>query len=75
LYLQVNGMQYDIKKIYKLFLIHFVNAKNNPNGFGRELGHGVGFFTNNTEDIKFAKNILFIYDKYKCTCPLTLELI
>ena len=56
-------------------MIHFANVKNDPNGFGRELGHGAGFFTNNTEDIKFAKNILFVYDKYKCTCSLTLELI
>lgn len=59
----------------KLFLIHFANAKNDENGFGKDFGHGAGFFANNIEDVKFAKNILFAYDKYKCTCPLTLELI
>ena len=58
----------------KLFLIHFANAKDDPNGFCRNLGHGSGFFTDSPEDVNFAKNILLTYDKYKCTCPLTLEL-
>ena len=56
-------------------LIHFSNAKNTGNGFGKDLGHGCGFDKRKNEDKIILTEILNTYQKINLTCPLTLELI